>query len=86
MEVTCYLNVTMIQVWEHPEVLCNLNAKLLTFNNTLVKTMEALNYLCYMTTFLTDICTKVTRLTSGVFSLKEGVESFYEYMWLLANY
>ena len=74
--LTHYLNLTMIQVWEHHRVLLELNAKLLVFNNTLAKTMEALNYLHYMTT-VTDMPTTVT---SGVFSLKEGVESFYEYM------
>ena len=47
--------------------------------------MEALNYLCCKTTLLADIHTTVTRVTSGVFSLKEGEESFYEYMQLLAN-
>ena len=48
--------------------------------------MKGLNYSCYMTTLLTDTCTAVTRLISGVFSLKEGVESFYEYMKVLANH
>ena len=46
--------------------------------------MEALNCLYYMTTLLTDIHTTLTRLTSGFFSLKEGVELFYDYMWVLA--
>ena len=45
--------------------------------------MEALNYLCYMTTLPTDIHTTVTRLT---FSLKDGVETFYEYTWVLGNH
>ena len=85
-ELTHYLNLTMIQVWEHHGVLCKVNAKLLVFNNTLVKIMEVLNYLHYMTTLLTDIHTTVTRLTSAVFSLKEGVESLYKYMWVLANH
>ena len=48
--------------------------------------MEAMNYLCYMTTLITDILTTATRLTSDIFSLKEGVESFYEYMWVLADH
>ena len=47
--------------------------------------MEALNYLHYMKTLLTDINTTVSRLTLGVFSLKEGVKSFYEYMLVLAS-
>ena len=64
----------MIQVWEHCRVLCELDCKLLIFNNTLVKTMEVLNYLHYMTTLLTDILKTVTGLTSGVLSLEVGVE------------
>ena len=48
--------------------------------------MEALNYLHYMETLLTDTCTIVTRITSSEFSLKEGVESFYTYMQVLANH
>ena len=77
--------LTMAQVQEHHGILCELNAKLVMFNNTLVKTMEALNCLHYMTILLTVIHTIVTRLTLGVFSLKEGVKSFYEYMGILAN-
>ena len=86
LELTHYLNLTIIQVWEHSRVHHKLNAKLLVFNNTLAKTMEAMNYLHYMTTLITDTCTTVTRLTSGIFSLKEEVESFYEYLWVLANH
>ena len=40
----------------------------------------------FMTILITDIHTIVTRLTTGIFSLKEGVEKFYEYMWVLANH
>ena len=86
LELAHYLNLTMIQIQEHCGVLCELSAKLLVLNNTLAKTKEAINYLCYMTTLITDIHATVTRLTSGIFSLKWGVESFYEYMWLLANH
>ena len=68
-----YLNLTMIQVQEHHGVLWELDAKLLVFNNTLAKTMEAMNDLHYMATLITDICTTVTRQTLGIFSLKEGV-------------
>ena len=39
-----------------------------------------MNHLHCMTTLIIDIHTTVTRLISGIFSLKEGVESFYEYM------
>ena len=45
-----------------------------------------MNYICYMATLISDIHTIVTRLTMGIFSLKGGVESFYEFMQDLANY
>ena len=48
--------------------------------------METMNCLCYMTSLSTDICMTVTRLTFGIFSLKEAVESFYKYIWVLANH
>ena len=67
---THYLNLTMIQVCEHCGVLHELNTKLLVFNNTLAKTMEAMNYLCYMTTLITVIHTTVTRLTLGILVLR----------------
>ena len=61
-------------------MLHKLDTKLLAFNNTLAKTMQAINYPFYMTTLIIDIHTTVIRLTSGIFSLKERVESFYAYM------
>ena len=36
--------------------------------------MEAMNYLCYMTSLITDIHTTVIRLTSVIFILKEWNE------------
>ena len=45
-ELTHYLNLTMIQVQEHCGVPFELIAKLLVYNTTLAKTMEALKYLC----------------------------------------
>ena len=60
-ELAHYLNLTMTQVHENSGVVCELDTKLLVFSNTLAKTMEAMNYLCYM--------------TSGSFSLKEKMGS-----------
>ena len=78
--------MTTIQAQQHCGVLYELDAKLLVLTNTLAKTMKALNYLHYIANLLSDIHTTVTRLTSGVFSLKEGAKIFYEYMWVLANH
>ena len=86
LELDHYLNLTNIQVLEHHGVLCELETKQLVFNNTLAKTMGAMNYLYYMTTLITDIHKTVTRLTFGIFGLKEGEGYFYEYMWVLPNH
>ena len=86
LELAQYLNLTIIQVQEYHGLLYELNTKPLVFNNTLAKTMEAVNNLHYMTTLVTNIHTTVTRLTSGIFSLKAGVESFYECMQVLAKH
>ena len=40
-----YLNFTMIHVQEHCRVVHELDTRLLVFNSTLAKTMEAMNYL-----------------------------------------
>ena len=48
--------------------------------------MWAVNHIRYMVSVFTDIHTTVTQLTSGILSLKEGVDSFYEYMCILATY
>ena len=69
----------MIQVQEHHGVLHKPKAKLLIFNNILAKTMDILNYLCYVTTLFTDIHTTVIRLISGIFSLKEGGEPYHSF-------
>ena len=39
-----------------------------------------------MLSLLTDICTTVTQLTSGILSFKESVDSFYEYVCVQASH
>ena len=48
--------------------------------------MNALSDDRYVLSVPTDICTAVTKLMSGICSLKEDVESFYKYMCTLASH
>ena len=75
----------MEQVQEHSGVLYVLDGKLLIFNKTSVSTMHAVTHIRYMASVLNDIITAVTWLISGILSLKEGVDSLYEYMCILAT-
>ena len=53
-----YLNLTMAQVYEHCGAIYESDMNLLTFNKTLVLTIQAVNYTRYMVSVLTDISTK----------------------------
>ena len=67
----------MVQVCKPHCILYALDTRLLIFNQTLISTMKSLSHDRYMLSVSTDIHTAITRLKSGVLSLKEGVDSFY---------
>ena len=48
--------------------------------------MKVLSNVRYMLSILTKVCIAVTQLTWGILSLKEGVDSFFEYMHILASH
>ena len=74
----------MMQVCKQHGVLFELVTRLLIFNKTLISTMKALSHVRYILSILTDVCTSVPQLTLGIFSLKEGIDSFCGYMCVLA--
>ena len=47
---------------------------------------ETASHLWFTVTMLTDIHTSITRLTTGLISLKENIDAFYEYMRVLASH
>ena len=55
-------------------------------NKTLVKTLRAVTHLKHMLVILTHIQTVLNWLTLGILSLKENVDSFYEYVCVLASH
>ena len=86
LELRHYLNLTMVQVREQCRVLAKLDIRLLVLNKTLMATMSALSHLRYTVSILMDSQTATTHLTVAMISLKENVESVYEYMCVLASH
>ena len=85
MELAHFLNLTMVQVSAHQEAIYELDTNLQILNMTLQRLMTEMNRVQYSITILNDIRTGIGRLTSGLLSLKENVESLYEYMRVLAS-
>ena len=52
----------------------------------LIPTKDKMEHICSIISVRTNIHNAVTRLTSGVVNLREGVDFFYEYMYVLANH
>ena len=54
-------------------------------NKTLVRTLRAVIHHKYMVMILTDIQTALNWLILGILGLKENVDSFHEYLCMLAS-
>ena len=51
-----------------------------------MSTMHVVSNLRYTVAVLTDVCTGVTHLTSGILSLKKNIDALYEYLRMLASH
>ena len=76
----------MVQVREQCRVLAKLDIRLLVLNKKLMATMSALSHLRYTVSILTASWTATTHLTVAMISLKENVDSVYEYMHVLTSH
>ena len=86
IELAYYLNLPMVQFGTHQKALNNLDAGLIIANKTLILMMNALVHLRYLVPILTDLCTGLTCLTSGVQSLLGNADVLYKHMKVLASH
>ena len=68
LELTRYLNLTMVQVREQHRVWAELDIRLLVLNKTLMATMSALSHFSYTVSILMDSQTATTHLTVAMIS------------------
>ena len=66
LELAQFLNLTMVQVAAHQNMLCELDTKILIMPKPLVKTLRAVTYLICMIAIFTDIQTSLNQLTLGI--------------------
>ena len=85
-ELAHFLNLTIVQVSQHWDVLYELHKRLVIVNKTLLATINAVSHLSFSMAILTDIHTSVTFLTLGLISSKETVDTLYEYIRVLARH
>ena len=85
LELSHYLNVTHVRVSENRGAINDLYERLAVINKTLLTVMDEARYLRYTTAFMTDSRIILSRLMIGIMTLKENVETIYEYMRVLAT-
>ena len=86
LELTHYLNLTMVQVGQHRDLILELDTKLEILNKTLYVVMGKVDQLQYSSLIMRDIRANIAKLTSGMVVLKHDVESVYEYMRVLSSH
>ena len=80
-----HLNLTMAHVNKHENMLYELDAKLMILNKTLQSVMVQLSYFRYETNLIDHMQLCINRIYTAVYSLKEDIDAFYEYMRVLST-
>ena len=76
----------MVQVFQHPELLYELDTWCLNINTTLISTMKTISHLNSTATVKTDICMGITRLTTGLINRLNGnLDVLHDFMRLLGR-
>ena len=80
-----YLNLTMHQISRHGEMLYKMDIKMFIMNKIIQDIMFTISFLCYESDLLDYFQARILRVHSSLHTLKEDVDSLYEYMTALAS-
>ena len=80
-----HLNLTMVHVNRHENMLYELDAKVMILNKTLQSVMVQLSYFCYETNLIDHMQLCINRIYTAVYVLKEDIDALYEYMGVLST-
>ena len=87
LELTYYMNLTMIQVREHRNALYDLDNRLLLVNKTLMTHITMYEYtMAYHEIVAIEARIVLARLTNGIIGLRENVHKIYEYLRVMAGH
>ena len=80
-----HLNLTMAQVSRHEEMLFELDMKMHIMNHTLWVIMQSLSEVHYKNDLFNYVQLCINCMHNAMHALKDDVDTFYEYLWLLAT-
>ena len=85
LELAHYLNITYAHVSTNRYAITNLQVQLAQLNKTLIATLEDAKFIKYTVAVITDIRIILAKLTLGVMSLGQNVNTIYEYLRVLSS-
>ena len=85
LELSHYLNITYAHVSTNRYAITNLQVQLAQVNQSLMATMQAVKFLRFTVTVITDIRIILAKLTLGVMGLQQNVKAIYEYLRVLSS-
>ena len=85
-ELADYLNLTATHVRRNQQKLYELDLQLLEVHRDIELLTETIKNQIYFLIVLQDLRTCITRLTTGLISLRENVERIYEYLRVMATH
>ena len=85
LELSHYLNITYAHVSTNRYAITNLQVQLAELNQTLIAALEDAKFIKYTVAVITDIRIILAKLTLGVLSLQQNVNSIYEYLRVLSS-
>ena len=85
IELAHYLNITYAHVSTNRYAINNLQVQLAQVNQSLMVTMEAVQFLRYTVVVITDVRIILSKLTLGVMGLQQNVKAIYEYLRVLSS-
>ena len=85
LELAHFLNITYAHVSTNRYAITNLQVQMAQLNKTLITTLDETKFIRFTVAVITDIRIILAKLTLGVMSLEQNVNSIYEYMRVLSS-
>ena len=85
IELSHYLNITYGHVSSNRYAITNLQVRMADVNKTLIVALSDVKFVKYLVAIINDIRIILAKLTLGVISLEQNVNSIYEYLRVLSS-
>ena len=83
IELSHYLNITYRHVFSNRYAITNLQVRMTEVNKTVIVALSDVKFVKYSVAIINDIRINLAKLTLGVISLDQNVNTIYEYLRVL---